>query len=238
MAIVRLRQAMIVVRPTPRMSAGPGGYVRETPRTRRRMRHGQGLAGAARCLLVAALMLLSGAVMAGPGVVRRVRVPSKDVTRIFPPGTPLRVLTPQEFDSRIEEAFREPPGGRPAVAPRLIRARHRARWESGLLRGRTELVVSAGPGGPVEFPLEPWSPAIVEGAEPAPAVRARDSGTAVLRVDPSPGERVLKVEWEQQPRPLSHGRGFLLALPADPTTVLELELPTGWSASSQRGIRR
>ena len=76
------------------------------------------------------------------------------------------------------------------------------------------------------------------GAGSAPPVGARDSGGAVLRVDASGREQTLQVEWEQQPRPLSRGRGFSLGLPAVETTVLELELPRGWTASSQRGIRR
>jgi hypothetical protein len=201
------------------------------------IRLGWVLACAVRSLLAADLVLLSGAAMAGPEVVR-VRVPAKDVTKIFPPGTELRLLTPQEFDTRIEAARREPAGGRSAFAPRLIRARHRARWDSGLLRGRSELIVEAGPAGPIEFPLEPWTPAILPGTERAPAVGARDSGSAVLRLDAPAGARPSRIQWEQQPRLHSRGRGFSLGLPADDTTVLELELPRGWSASSQRGIRR
>ncbi len=37
---------------------------------------------------------------------------------------------------------------------------------------------------------------------------------------------------------LARGRGFSLGLPAVDTTLLELELPRGWVASGQRGIRR
>lgn len=186
-------------------------------------------------LLAALLATFGGAALAGSEVVR-VRLPAKDVSRFFPPGTGLRVLSPREFEARVEAANREPAARRAAEAPRLLRARHRARWENGLLRGRSELLVSAGPSGPVEFPLEPWTPAILIEAGAAPAVGARDSGAAVLRIAASPREQVLGIDWEQQPRP--HSRGFSLGLPAVDTTVLELELPRGWTASGQRGVRR
>src|SRR5262249_15000845 len=166
-----------------------------------------------------------------------VRVPAKDVTRFFAPGTGLRVLAPRDFESRVEAATRAPAGIR-AAAPRLLRARHRARWESGHLRGRTELLVGAGPEEPVETPLEPWTPAILVEAGAAPAVGARDSGTALLRIAGSPKDQPIPIDWEQQPRPNSRGRGFSLGLPAVDTTVLELELPRGWTASTQRGVRR
>jgi hypothetical protein len=186
---------------------------------------------------VAAFALFAVPATAGLDVVR-VRVPAKDVTRFFPPGTELRVLAPEDFESRVAAARSQPAGGRPAVAPRIIRARHRARWESGLLRGHSELVVGAGAAGPVEVTLEPWTPAILSREGPAPAVGARDSGGAVLRVDAAAGEQTVEVEWEQQPRPLSRARGFSLGLPSVETTVLELELPRGWTTSSRQGIRR
>ena len=133
---------------------------------------------------------------------------------------------------------REAAARRAAAAPRLLRARHRARWESGLLRGRTDLVIGAGPAGPAEFPLEPWTPAILVEAGTAPAVGARDSGLAVLRIAATPRQQATSINWEQQARPNSAGRGFALGLPAVNTTVLELEIPTGWTAASRRGVRR
>ena len=181
--------------------------------------------------------MCGGAANAEPGVVR-VRVPAKDVTKYFPAGTGLRILSPQEFESRVQAAGRGPAEGRPNGRPRLVRARHRARWEAGLLRGRSELVVGGGTTGPVEFPLEPWTPAVLVEAGAAPAAGSRDSGSGVLRIAASPREQALTIDWEQQPRPHSRGRGFSLGLPAVDTTTLELELPRGWTASSQRGVRR
>ncbi len=170
--------------------------------------------------------------------VKRVPIPAKDVTKIFPPGTELRILSARDFESQVEAAHKRSIAERPAGAPRLIRARHRARWDSGLLRGRSDLVIGAVTAGPAEFPLEPWTPAILVGPGGAPAVGARDSGAAVLRVESSPREQAVRLDWELQPRPHSRGRGFSLGLPADDTTVLVLELPRGWVASSQRGVRR
>ena len=122
--------------------------------------------------------------------------------------------------------------------PRLIRAQHRARWDAGLLRGRTELVIGALAAGPAEYPLEPWTPAILGGPGIAPAVGALGKGVVVLGLEASPREQVVRIDWELQPRPHSRGRGFSLGLPAVDTTLLELELPRGWVASGQRGIRR
>jgi hypothetical protein len=187
--------------------------------------------------LASALALISGVAMAGSDVVR-VPIPAKDVTKIFPPGTELRILSAREFESQVEAAHKRSIAEQPAAAPRLIRARHRARWDSGLLRGRSELVIGAVPAGPAEFPLEPWTPAILVGPGGAPAVGARDSGAAVLRVEASPREQAVRLDWELQPRPHSRGRGFSLGLPVDASTVLVLELPRGWVASSQRGVRR
>ena len=86
--------------------------------------------------------------------------------------------------------------------------------------------------------LEPWTPTILAAPQPVKILGARASGTSVLWVDASPRERTIRLEWELHARPHSHGRGFTLGLPGDETTVLELDLPKGWVASSQRGIRR
>src|SRR5262249_10995571 len=108
------------------------------------------------------VLVLPGA--SAPEVVR-VRVPAKDVSRWFPPGTALRIMAPEDFESRVEAAVQRPAGRQGAARPALIRARHHARWRSGLLSGRTELVLGASPGGPTEFPLEPWTPAILPTAQ-------------------------------------------------------------------------
>ncbi len=107
-----------------------------------------------------------------------------------------------------------------------------------MLTGRTELVLGPQAAGTSEFALAPWTPTILPTAQQVPILGARDSGTAVLRVEASPHEQTIVLDWELHARPHSHGRGFTLGLPSDETTVLELDLPKGWIASSQRGIRR
>ncbi|MGP0062350.1 MAG: hypothetical protein ACLQGP_01945 [Isosphaeraceae bacterium] len=92
--------------------------------------------------------------------------------------------------------------------------------------------------GPSEFALDPLTPAIRSAPKPVHILGARDSGIAVLQVDASPREQTVILDWELLARPHSHGRGFTLGLPSDETSVLELDLPQGWTASSQRGIRR
>lgn len=187
--------------------------------------------------LVAALGLVGAA--AGDDVeVVRVPVPAKDVAKVFPPGTELRVLALREFEALVREARRGMAEGAATGAPRLIRARHRARWDAGRLVGRSELIIAPFAAGPAEFPLAPWTPAILEGEGGKLGVGARDSGVAVLRLEGSNREKTIRLDWELQPRPHSRGRGFAMGLPAEGTTVLELELPHGWTASSQRGVRR
>ncbi len=182
-------------------------------------------------------MALALMAAADPEVVG-IHVPASDVSKIFVPGTELRILSPKEFESRVAAAHRAAAGRRPMTLPRLIRARHRARWAGGVLTGHTELVLAASATGPLEYALQPWTPAILAVPKTAKTVGAREAGTAVVWVDASPGDQTLTIDWELRARPHSQGRGFTLGLPGDGTTVLELDLPRGWVASSQRGIRR
>jgi hypothetical protein len=187
--------------------------------------------------LLAAIAGLLLAAAAGPEVIR-VRVPASDISKWFRPGTNLRVLTPKEFESKVEAAFKMHPGSSSSEAPRLIRARHQARWKQGILSGRTELVLRAGKGGQSEYVLEPWSPAIIVSPQTARLLAARDSGKVVLSLDASPREQTVALEWELQARATSNGRSFTIALPGDETAVLALDIPRGWIVSSQREIRR
>ena len=54
------------------------------------------------------MALMPVAAMAGSDVVR-VPVPAQDVTKLFPAGTGLRVMSPKEFEALVEAARR----GRP-----------------------------------------------------------------------------------------------------------------------------
>jgi hypothetical protein len=182
-----------------------------------------------------ALLLLTGA--ADPEIIK-VWVPAKDVSKWFPPVTELRILSPEEFESRVGAALEMQAARRSIRSPRLIRARHHARWSEGLLSGRTDLVLAANAAGPSEYILEPWTPAILAAPQTPKTLGARDSGKVTLWLEPSPRQQTIGLDWELRARPHSHGRGFTVGLPGDEMAVLELDLPKGWIASSQRGIRR
>jgi len=174
-----------------------------------------------------------------PEVVRA-RVPSKKVANWFPPGTPLRLLTPEEFEGLLKSAD-EGTRARAEGGPRLVRARHSARFSAGLIRGRSELVVAGASGQGSALSLEPWSPAILAAAaEPGATVGASAAGEAVLLLEPvaeSSGERTIKLEWELRARPDSRGRRFALALPGDATSTLTIDSPRGWEPSGPAGRR-
>ena len=111
----------------------------------------------------------------------RVRVPAKDLSKWFPPGTELRILSPQEFDARVSDAGRARSDGDGLRSPRLVRARHYARWQAGILSGRTDLVIDAPRSG--EFVLERWTPAVPPSKVTGAVLGAHDTGTAVLQVE-------------------------------------------------------
>ena len=129
------------------------------------------------------------------------------------------------------------PRSRAAVPPRLIRARHHARFSSGVLSGRSELVIEAARSGPADFILEPWTPAILATPQTPKVVGARDSGEPSLWIDQSPNQTIV-LDWELQPRSHVPGRSFALALPGNETTVLTLDVPKDWVPSCRRGRRR
>ena len=114
---------------------------------------------------IAALAILfsafaHGAVASEPEIIR-VQVPEKQTSKWFPPGTELRVMPADEFESLVKKAKAGSGRQKAREAPRLIRARHQARWASGVLTGQTELIIASDPSGPVEFVLDAWSPAVV-----------------------------------------------------------------------------
>ena len=180
------------------------------------------------------LVVLSGA--SDPEILR-VRVPAKEVSKWFPAGSELRVMPSDEFDSLVRKASEGSSRQRALESARLIRARHRARWDSGVLSGRTELVIDAASRGPADFVLDPWTPAILATAKNARVVGARDSGKPSLWVDQGPNQTI-DLEWEQRPRSQARGRSITLGLPGEETTVLALEIPKQWVPSAHRGRRR
>ncbi len=180
------------------------------------------------------LPLLTGA--SDPEIIRA-RVPANDVSRWFPAGTELRVMPAKQFDALVEDAIDGSSRARSAHPPRLIRARHQARWGSGVLAGHSELVVEAASSGPADFALEPWTPAIIPTAGSAKAIGARDSGKPSLWIDSAPYQTV-ELDWELRPQSYSRGRSLALDLPGDETTVLAVDIPKDWVISCRRGRRQ
>ncbi|WP_435015890.1 hypothetical protein TA3x_003444 [Tundrisphaera sp. TA3] len=170
-----------------------------------------------------AFALLAVAIGGGadlPEIVR-VRVPSAKVSSLFPPGSDLRVLPFDQFEDLIGRAAARPG---PAPTPRLARALHAARWEDGILSGRSELVLGpTPPPGPGLVVLDPWSPAVTgagDGANP----RATPDGRLALQVGPgSPGSAAL--DWRLRARTGSEGRVFSFDLPDVEASRLVLDLP-------------
>ncbi|WP_165073947.1 hypothetical protein [Paludisphaera rhizosphaerae] len=193
-------------------------------------------------LVVGAGLILAAPTIAGEGAdgVIRVRIPSKMVAGQFPPDTPLRVLAPEAFDALVDQVDARD-RQRAQGGPRLIRARHSARFADGLLTGRSELALSIPPGRST-IPLEPWTPAILNGRGERVSVVAAPSGRAFLRIEPDAGnegdgQKVVTLEWELRARPDSRGRIFALALPGDETTSLTLDVPKGWEPSGAAARR-
>ena len=94
----------------------------------------------------------------------RVQVPATQTSRWFPARTELRVMPAEQFESLARRATEGLLRQRGAQPPRLIRARHHAKWGSGVLTGRTELLIAAASNVPADYVLDPWSPAIVSAA--------------------------------------------------------------------------
>ena len=187
-------------------------------------------------MLFASLMLIVLTGASDPEIIR-VRVPAKEISKCFPAGTNLRVMSVERFNSLVDAAIKGSSGKRTTRSPRLIRARHHARWNGEVLAGHTELVIEAAGSGPSDFVLEPWTPAILPQAQTTKVLGARDSGRTSLWIDQSPSQTIA-LDWELKPRSHPHGRSFTLALPGDETTVLALEVPKDWIPSSRQGRRR
>ena len=212
------------------MCPSSGGSTTNTRRKARRCPRRVRLPG----LLAVALLLFAGSSGASDPEIVRVRVPASEVSKWFPAGTELRVMPPDQFETLVRRAIagssREPA----PLAPRLVRARHRARWESGVLSGHTELLIEAAASGPADFVLEPWTPAILPMPQTAQKLGAQDSGKPSLWIAEGPAQTI-NLDWEQRPRSLARGSSFTLGLPGDETTVLALEVPKQWIPAAERG---
>ncbi len=188
-------------------------------------------------ICVAAFLTIAALAGADDPQIVRGRVPAKEVSKWFPAGTELRVMPARDFQAMVTKAQSRSSANQAAGPPRLIRASHHARIRSGVLVGRSELVIESARSGAADFVLEPWTPAILATPQVAQVLGARDSGKTSLWIDQVPGQTIV-LEWELQPRAGKGGRSFSLALPGNETTVLTLEIPRNWVPSCRRGIRR
>ena len=143
----------------------------------------------------------------------------------------------ERFNSLVSRATEAAARQRAAQPPRLIRARHSARFRSGVLAGHSEFVIAAAGTGPADYVLEPWTPAVLATPETAKVLGARDTGKASLWIGESPNQSNV-IDWELQPRSTVSGRSFTLALPGNEATLLTLEIPENWVPSCRHGRRR
>jgi hypothetical protein len=160
---------------------------------------------------------------AGPPDLVRVRVPASKVSAWFPEGSNLQVLPADQFEELVRSVGDRKPGSR---GPRILRARHSARWESGILLGRSELEVER-PGGeaPALLLLEPWSPALPPLGAGTSLARATEDGRLGIKLVPD-GPSSVPIDWELRARQGSGGKAFSLALPELEISSLSLDLPS------------
>ena len=187
-----------------------------------------------------ALSALFPAVGAAPPEIIRVHVPAAQATGWFPAGTPLRIMAPDRFESLLDSAIRGTSPAKNTIPPRLIRARHHARWNAGVLSGESRLAAVIPNSGPAALVLDPWTPMILAPPRNLQSVGALESGKTVLLIEPSAsagGNPAVTLDWELRARPDSGGRSFALGLPGDETTELTLELPAGWLPLGPEGFR-
>jgi hypothetical protein len=154
----------------------------------------------------------------------RLRVPSDGIKAIFPAGTELRGMLLDEFESLVSAAKNAERASPRGPAATLLRAAHQARWENGVLIGKSELLVESPAATASLVAIEPWSPAIVEA--PKEVVLAIPNHPLALK-STGPGSKIITLNWEQVARTGTEGRSFDLGLPAGTTCRLTLDLPQG-----------
>jgi hypothetical protein len=194
-----------------------------------------------RLLLSASCLALVSLVAAAPPEVVRLRVPSDRVQTWFPPGIELKGMSAGSFEDLLRAVKAASVSGTPAEGPRLLKAKHEARWEDGILVGRTELVIDPPKSGVGALVLEPWTPA-VDATEPGTApVRSDDAGRSSIRVEPAArdgGAVKAAVAWRLRARPGSRGHKFALGLPGQEACELSLDLPVGLEPEGPIGLRQ
>jgi hypothetical protein len=186
-------------------------------------------------------LLLTSLSAATPPEVVRLRVPKDRMSRWFPPGTELKGMEADPFEALVRAARIGAERRELAGAPRLATARHQARWQDGVLLGRSELVISTPRSRAVELALAPWTPAIDPSAEGSATLRVDDHGQVFVRVNPpeTPGApAVVHLAWQLHGPPSSSGHKFAIGLPRVEPSSLELDLPEGLEPNGPPGLRQ
>ena len=189
-------------------------------------------------LLVTAASTAASPPNASPSVFR-LRVPSSRVHDWFPPGTELKGMSADAFDRLVRSALAGAARRAGPSSPRILKATHSARWQDGLLVGRSRFVIESPEEGTRAVALSPWTPAVDGLAQGTVEVRSDDAGQTLLRVTRGPrGDPVTAtVEWQLRSRPGSSGRKFALGLPEVDASSLSLDLPAGWEPEGPSGLR-
>jgi hypothetical protein len=166
----------------------------------------------------------------------RVRVPAEQVPAWFPKGAQLRGMARDAFEDLARRAREGAARSRALIGPRLLRARHTARWKNGMLIGESELVVARSTTS-APLTLEPWTPAITA-IEPDSALLGADTeGHLALKLAEGDEGRA-RVRWELRAREGAEGRVFALGLPRLDLSSLTLDLPEDLVPEGLPGVRR
>lgn len=198
---------------------------------------GKGSRVAARGGWIALVLAVAGLIGAAPPEIVRIRVPADQVSAWFPAGTDLRGLPLTEFEKLVKAAQAGWERQRRMPAARLVRAHHRARWENGLLIGKSTFVVERTGAGPADLLLDPWTPAPVGDQPNASLVRSLENGQTVLRLEAA-GQMSVALDWELRARARTEGRAFGLGLPRLDASNLTLDLPNGLVPDGPAGTRQ
>ena len=187
-------------------------------------------------LRIGGLLLVLGWVVASIGAVPidvvRVRASRDSLSHWFPPGTELRSLTTEELDKLVSEAETGLLRANPKATASIVRIDHEARWEAGMLVGRSKLILRVDQPVATWIPLGKWSPAIEK--DDLSTFRTDEQGLVGLFFGREPRTAV-EVEWRQRARANSAGRVFSLSLPNSALSRFSLDLPPELTAEFTGG---
>ena len=169
-----------------------------------------------------------------PPEVLRVRVPSDRASAYFPPGAAIRTLTPDRFETLVAGAKPETKSPNFIGPRRPIRVEHEARWESGMLAGRSRISLPSTVGSNLQrvIELEPWSPALLDSADRLDHIQVNAAGHLIVIQPADQPSRTVELRWNQAAQPSSQGQVFALHLPEADVATLTLDLPPGTIATA------